>query len=119
MTTDIEAPKRWTESNPDQVTSYPKAIAAARQYVQDPANADDVATRTSEVSGESPPHRRHDRAFADPGRILYGSDFPYASAERSQAFTASLNAYPAIDHDAVNYENASTLFPRFAPAAVR
>ncbi|MFD6514537.1 amidohydrolase family protein [Rhodococcus sp. NPDC060176] len=57
-------------------------------------------------------------AFADPGRILYGSDFPYASAERSQTFTASLDAYPAIDHDAVNHENASKLFPRFARAAV-
>lgn len=54
MTTDIEASTRWTQENPDQVVSYLKAIAAAREYVQDPANADDVASRISPVSGEDP-----------------------------------------------------------------
>ncbi|MBY4212558.1 amidohydrolase [Rhodococcus fascians] len=52
-------------------------------------------------------------AFADPNRILYGSDFPYAPAERSRTFTAALDAYPAIDHAAVNHVNAGRLFPRF------
>lgn len=93
MTTDIEASKRWTESNPDQVTSYLKAIAAARQYVQDPANADDVATRTSEISGESPDSIKkalelyyYDKP-SDSG--LFPADFRHVDG----AFDATVQAY--------------------------
>ncbi|MBY4212555.1 ABC transporter substrate-binding protein [Rhodococcus fascians] len=93
MTTDIEASKRWTESNPDQVTSYLKAIAAAREYVQDPANADDVATRTSEISGESPDAIKralelyyYDKP-ADSG--LFPKDFHHVEG----AFDATVQAY--------------------------
>lgn len=53
-------------------------------------------------------------AFADPTKILYGSDFPYAATERSRSFTAALDAHSGIDHDAVDHENAGRLFPRFA-----
>lgn len=53
-------------------------------------------------------------AFADPERIFYGSDFPYAAAARSHSFTKALDSFESIDHDAVNFVNASRLFPRFA-----
>lgn len=55
-------------------------------------------------------------AFADPQRVLYGSDFPYASPERSAWFTGQLDGYHDIDHAAVNRGNAERLFPRFALA---
>jgi predicted TIM-barrel fold metal-dependent hydrolase len=57
-------------------------------------------------------------AFAEPDRILYGSDFPYATAERSKTFTKAFDEYDAIDHAAVNNLNAGRLFPRFARAAM-
>jgi predicted TIM-barrel fold metal-dependent hydrolase len=57
-------------------------------------------------------------AFADPTHITFGSDWPYAPAERSQHFAQLLDAYPltpgqrrAIDHD-----NALALFS--SPARV-
>ncbi|MFE4501903.1 ABC transporter substrate-binding protein [Rhodococcus sp. NPDC056743] len=93
MTTDIEASKRWTESEPDQVVAYLKAIAAARQYVQDPANADDVAKRTSEISGESPESIKkalelyyYDKN-SDSG--LFPADFHHVDG----AFDATVQAY--------------------------
>lgn len=55
-------------------------------------------------------------AFADPSRILYGSDYPYASPERSRWFTGQLDAY-ALDADTrhrINRGNAEALFPRLA-----
>ncbi|WP_459548588.1 amidohydrolase family protein [Nocardia sp. X0981] len=51
-------------------------------------------------------------AFADPTRITFGSDWPYAPAERATFFTRSLDAYPEIDHTAVDRGNAERLFPR-------
>lgn len=56
-------------------------------------------------------------AFADPTRLTYGSDFPYAPAARSSVFTRQLDDYDAIDHRAVNRKNAEQLFPRLASAA--
>lgn len=56
-------------------------------------------------------------AFAEPEHIFYGSDYPYAAAARSKSFTDALDNFGPIDHDAVNFENAMRLFPRFARAA--
>jgi predicted TIM-barrel fold metal-dependent hydrolase len=53
-------------------------------------------------------------AFADPDRITFGSDWPFAPAERSAMFTRQLDRYVAIDHQRVNRGNAETLFPRLA-----
>ena len=55
-------------------------------------------------------------AFADPARITFGSDWPYAPAERSLHFTRSLDAYPLTDTQllAINRGNAQALFPRWA-----
>jgi aminocarboxymuconate-semialdehyde decarboxylase len=58
------------------------------------------------------------KAFAGSGRILFGSDFPYAPAGIDASFTAELDAYDGLtanDHRAINHSNAWTLFPRLAP----
>lgn len=56
-------------------------------------------------------------AFADPGRITFGSDWPYAPKERSWHFARLLDAYPLTDEQrhAIHRRNAETLFPRLAP----
>jgi 6-methylsalicylate decarboxylase len=53
-------------------------------------------------------------AFADRHKVTFGTDFPFAPAERAQRFTEGLDAYDAADHAAVNRGNAELLFPRFA-----
>ncbi|MFJ4192495.1 amidohydrolase family protein [Pseudomonas sp. NPDC089534] len=56
-------------------------------------------------------------AFAGVGRILYGSDYPYAPASVGASFTAKLDAYdilPPAEHALINHGNALTLFPRLA-----
>lgn len=57
------------------------------------------------------------KAFAK-GRILFGSDFPYAPASVASVFTAKLDAYPdltAEERIAINHGTAHTLFPRLSP----
>ncbi|WP_167104321.1 amidohydrolase family protein [Mycobacterium sp. DL592] len=53
-------------------------------------------------------------AFADPGHVLFGSDFPFAPPVVVQYFTATGDAYVDADHAAVNRTNALPLFPRLA-----
>jgi len=55
-------------------------------------------------------------AFADPSRITFGSDLPYANAAQAGAFTSMLDDYPmdAKLRAAIARENASALFPRLA-----
>jgi predicted TIM-barrel fold metal-dependent hydrolase len=55
-------------------------------------------------------------AFAKPGHITFGSDFPFAPVVASQYFAAGLATYPGIDADtrtAIDRTNALALFPRF------
>ncbi len=57
------------------------------------------------------------KAFAGSGRILFGSDFPYAPANVAASFTARLDAddgLTADEHRAISHRNAWTLFPRLA-----
>ena len=59
------------------------------------------------------------KAFAGSGRILFGSDFPYAPAGIGASFTAKLDAYDGLtadEHGAVSHGNARTLFPRRSTA---
>lgn len=56
-------------------------------------------------------------AFARPGRVLFGSDGPYASSETIRYFTGNLDSYEGLDplaHAAINRSNADVLFPRLA-----
>ena len=54
-------------------------------------------------------------AFARPGHVLFGSDWPFAPASAGQYFTAGLNAsIDAATLAAVNRTNAEALFPRLA-----
>jgi 6-methylsalicylate decarboxylase len=57
------------------------------------------------------------KAFAGSGRILFGSDFPYAPADVGASFTAKLDAYDGLtadEHRAISHGNTGTLFPRLA-----
>jgi predicted TIM-barrel fold metal-dependent hydrolase len=56
-------------------------------------------------------------AFAKPGRVLFGSDWPYAPAPAVSYFTGQLDAFAALDadgHAAIDHENASALFGKEA-----
>ena len=53
------------------------------------------------------------KAFADPSRILFGSDFPYAPGGAAEEFTSTLDASPLLseaEHAAINHVNAAELF---------
>jgi predicted TIM-barrel fold metal-dependent hydrolase len=60
-------------------------------------------------------------AFAKPGHVLFGSDWPYAPAIAVSYFTGQFDAYTALDadgHTAINRQSAAALLPQFAaPAA--
>ncbi|MEN7430675.1 amidohydrolase family protein [Chromobacterium sp. TRC.1.1.SA] len=56
-------------------------------------------------------------AFSGIGRILYGSDYPYAPAAVRASFTAQLDACAELspaEHAAINRRNALALFSRLA-----
>lgn len=55
------------------------------------------------------------QAFADPARITFGSDWPYAPKNRSAHFAGLLDAYPldAAQRQAIDRDNALALFPRW------
>ncbi|MDT5350671.1 MAG: 6-methylsalicylate decarboxylase [Mycobacterium sp.] len=62
-------------------------------------------------------------AFAKPGHITFGSDWPFAPVAAGKLFAAGLETYPAIDagtRSAIDRTNALTLFPRLgaAPAPI-
>jgi predicted TIM-barrel fold metal-dependent hydrolase len=53
------------------------------------------------------------KAFADPGRIVFGSDYPYAPGGPAESFTAMLDASPLLsdaDRAAIDRGNATELF---------
>lgn len=55
-------------------------------------------------------------AFAKPGHVTFGSDWPFAPVAAGQYFAAGLEAYPGLDdttRDAIDRTNARALFPRF------
>lgn len=58
-------------------------------------------------------------AFADPTHITFGSDWPYASKDRSIHFTTMLEQFPLDDQQrhAIYRGNAERLFPRLAMPA--
>jgi 6-methylsalicylate decarboxylase len=54
-------------------------------------------------------------AFAKPGRISFGSDWPFAPLPAAKLFAAGLETYSGMNaqtRDAINRTNALTLFPR-------
>lgn len=59
-------------------------------------------------------------AVADPGRITFGSDWPYAPRSFVSSFTRSLEAYPLHDAQraAIDRGNAARLLPGLAARAV-
>jgi predicted TIM-barrel fold metal-dependent hydrolase len=58
-------------------------------------------------------------AFAKPGHITFGSDFPFAPVAAGKLFAAGLETFPGLDsttRDAVDRSNALALFPRLGTA---
>jgi predicted TIM-barrel fold metal-dependent hydrolase len=58
-------------------------------------------------------------AFAKPGHITFGSDFPFAPVAAGKLFAAGLETYPGLDNamrDAIDRTNALALFPRLGAA---
>jgi 6-methylsalicylate decarboxylase len=54
-------------------------------------------------------------AFAKPGHITFGSDWPFAPVTAGKLFAAGLDTYTGLDadtRDAINRTNALALFPR-------
>ena len=63
-------------------------------------------------------------AFAKPGHITFGSDWPFAPVAAGKLFAAGLETYPRLEaasRQAIDRTNALTLFPRLgtAPAAIQ
>jgi predicted TIM-barrel fold metal-dependent hydrolase len=58
-------------------------------------------------------------AFAAPGHVLFGSDWPFAPDTAVQFFAAGLDTYPLSDvqRAAIHRESALALFPRLGTAA--
>ncbi|MFG2222471.1 amidohydrolase family protein [Streptomyces sp. NPDC048644] len=56
-------------------------------------------------------------AFAEPGHVLYGSDWPFAPQEAGSYYNHFLETYPDFtpgQAEAINRGSAETLFPRLA-----
>ena len=59
-------------------------------------------------------------AFAKPGHVTFGSDWPFAPIAAGKLFAAGLETYPGLDahtRGAIERTNALALFPRFGTAA--
>ena len=58
-------------------------------------------------------------AFAKPGHVTFGSDWPFAPVAAGKLFAAGLETYPALQPDAraaIERGNALSLFPRLGAA---
>jgi hypothetical protein len=58
-------------------------------------------------------------AFAKPGHVTFGSDFPFAPVAAGKLFAAGLETYPGLDpgaRAAIDRTNALALFPRLGAA---
>jgi predicted TIM-barrel fold metal-dependent hydrolase len=58
-------------------------------------------------------------AFAKPGHITFGSDWPFAPVVAGKLFAAGLETYPSLDNatrDTIDRTNALALFPRLGKA---
>lgn len=58
-------------------------------------------------------------AFAKPGHITFGSDWPFAPVAAGRLFAAGLETYPGLDNavrDSIDRTNALALFPRLGTA---
>ena len=56
-------------------------------------------------------------AFARPGHVFFGSDWPYCPTETVSYFTEEFDAYEHLDqagHTAIDRSNAEALMPRFS-----
>src|SRR5262249_19789671 len=59
-------------------------------------------------------------AFAQPGQITFGSDFPLAPRTVGKMFAAGLESSPGLDaeqREAIEHGNALRLFPRLGTSA--
>jgi len=101
--------------------SHRRAVATTGDTVRSPADSvDDFAsfyfgTALSSSAAALPTLL----AFAKPGHITFGSDWPFAPAAAAKLFAAGLETYPGLDdtaRQAIDRGNALALFPRLATA---
>jgi len=102
---------------------YAAARLAALATEEDPETGfGDVARGTSllqrfhlDTALTSSPYAMPSLTAWTPGdKLLYGTDYPFAPAPVVATFTAALDRFDGVDHDAVLRRNAEALFPRLA-----
>ncbi|AHH99241.1 amidohydrolase family protein [Kutzneria albida] len=88
----------------DPVLDHAAVLAQLREFHFDTALAANHATLANLL------------AFADPGRITFGSDWPYAPEAGVRHVTAEFDSAPLdpVQRAAINRDNALNLFPRLA-----
>ncbi|AMW22305.1 MULTISPECIES: amidohydrolase family protein [Mycobacteroides] len=100
--------------------SHRMAVAITSDTGASPAdNLDDFASFYFDTALSSSPAALPSLlAFAEPGHVLFGSDWPFAPLAASQLFAAGLENYP-LDNSAraaIDHANALRLFPRLGTA---
>ena len=100
--------------------SHRMAVAITSDTGASPAdNLDDFASFYFDTALSSSPAALPSLlAFAEPGHVLFGSDWPFAPLAASQLFAAGLENYP-LDNSAraaIDRTNALRLFPRLGTA---
>ena len=102
--------------------SHRMAVAITSDTGASPAdNLDDFASFYFDTALSSSPAALPSLlAFAEPGHILFGSDWPFAPLPASQLFAAGLENYPldSTTRMAIDHENALALFPRLGTAPI-
>lgn len=93
MTTEISASRSWAEEHPDETAGYLRAIAKARDFLQDSDNADRAAELITQVSGEPVENIKQglEVYFSDPP--LPEAAFPADFRHVPGAFDATVEAY--------------------------
>lgn len=93
ITTEISASRSWAEEHPDATEGYLRAIAKARDFLQDPDHADRAAELITQVSGEPVENIKQglEVYFSDPP--LPEAAFPDDFRHVPGAFDATVEAY--------------------------
>lgn len=91
---------------------------AAEAMARMPAALDDLASFYFDVALSSSPATLPSLlAFARPGHVLFGSDWPFAHDVAIRSYIDAMNAYEGLDtaqREAINRGSAEALFPRLA-----
>lgn len=103
--------------------SYRLAMGVTHATGRDPARSlDELSSFYFDTALSSTPAALPSLlAFAKPGHITFGSDWPFAYLEVAKFFNNGLENYPGLDADtraAIDRDNALALFPRLGAAPI-